>query len=766
MSWLDWMIVVIPMTAVMFMGFRCRKYIRGVVDFLSAGRLCGRYVLTIGDIANGISIIGITSYIEMTYKTGFAVGFWRNLMIPLSMFMALSGYCIYRFRETKAQSLGQFLEMRYGSRRLRFFASALRTTAEILAHSIMPAVAARFFIYFMALPKTWSLFGVEVSMFLTVMIVCMTLALSLICFGGAIAIIITDTIQGLLCLPVMVILVLVIFNKFDWLTQMLPVISDRVAGESFVNPFDLQELRDFNLFAMVVSMIIMVLHRATWYGTGASGAAKSPHEQKMAGLLGQWRGFLGLLLYVLISIGIMTTLNHPDFAFDAREIRSDIACRVTDDIITDTELKAELLESFQQIPAQIHRIGHDEPRSQENNLETVYLETAKTVLGETPEGIGKVQEFRTLYNQMMMSVSMRHLLGSGLMGLFALLMILAMVSTDDSYIFSSAQTIAQDLILPFFKTPPSPRLHMWILRICALGVGAIFIICSMSFAQMDYIELFRMSVLPMYLGGCGPMMVFGLYGRFGTRQGAWSSLLSGMVLALSYLLVQRNWGAFVYPFLEQHGMVEGVGKTLAALSRPFNPYVVWVMDPFKCPINSYESTFLIMMFTLVIYVAVSFLTLKEPFNLDRMLHRGEYNIDHTFKTATNWNLHHLLRLFAGITPMHTAGDKFISWALVIYSYVYLFLGCFVTVAVWNAISPWPKSWWSNYFLIVFLIVPSIMAAITAVWFAIGGVVDMRRLFYDLKHRDADVLDNGMVKDGVSIADYDEFDKIKNKNSLN
>ena len=213
-------------------------------------------------------------------------------------------------------------------------------------------------------------------------------------------------------------------------------------------------------------------------------------------------------------------------------------------------------------------------------------------------------------------------------------------------------------------------------------------------------------------------------------------------------------------------MVEGVGKTLAALSRPFNPYVVWVMDPFKCPINSYESTFLIMMFTLVIYVAVSFLTLKEPFNLDRMLHRGEYNIDHTFKTATNWNLHHLLRLFAGITPMHTAGDKFISWALVIYSYVYLFLGCFVTVAVWNAISPWPKSWWSNYFLIVFLIVPSIMAAITAVWFAIGGVVDMRRLFYDLKHRDADVLDNGMVKDGVSIADYDEFDKIKNKNSLN
>ena len=112
--------------------------------------------------------------------------------------------------------------------------------------------------------------------------------------------------------------------------------------------------------------------------------------------------------------------------------------------------------------------------------------------------------------------------------------------------------------------------------------------------------------------------------------------------------------------------------------------------------------------------------------------------------------------------MHTRGDKIISWALVIYSYVYLFLGAFVTVAVWNAISPWPKSWWTNYFLIVFLIVPATMSAITAVWFTIGGMIDIRRLFYDLQHRDVDVLDNGMVKDGVSLADYKEFDEIEHK----
>ncbi len=762
MSWIDWLIIIIPVATILTIGFNCRKYIRGVVDFLSAGRLCGRYVLTIGDIANGISIIGITSYVEMTYKTGFAISFWKNILIPISVFMALSGYCIYRFRETKAQSLGQFLEMRYGSKRLRFFASALRTTAEILAHSIMPAVAARFFIYFMGLPKTWHFFGFEISMFLTIMLICMSMAILLICFGGALAIIITDTIQGLVCLPVMVIMALLLFGKFDWATQMLPTISDRIAGESFLNPFDISELRDFNLFAMVVSMIIMVLHRATWYGTGASGAAKSPHEQKMAALLKQWRGFLGFLLYVLISLGIMTIMNNPDFTKSAKEIRSDIACRITDDIITDPVVKNKMLASFNDIPEQVHCIGKDKPLSQKNNLETVYLDTAKTALADVPESAGKFQEFRTLYHQMMMAVAMRHILGRGLMGLFALLMILAMISTDDSYIFSSTQTIAQDLILPFFKEPPSMRLHIWIIRLSAIGVGIIFIICSMSLVQMDYIELFRMSVLPMYLGGCGPMMIFGLYGRFGTRQGAWASLLSGMVLALLYLVVQRNWGTHVYPFMEHHNLVNPVGHFLTTISHPFNPYIVWEMNPFKCPINSYESSFLIMMFTLILYIVVSFITLKEPFDIDRMLHRGKYNIDGTVKAKPNWSIHHFIKLLAGITPEHTAGDKIISYGIMIYSYGYLFFGTFVSVILWNIISPWPKEWWGYFFLITFIIIPGILAFITAIWFAIGGVIDIRRLFRDLKAREADALDNGMVKDGVSLSDYEKFNKISHE----
>jgi Na+/proline symporter len=762
MGLLDYLIFLLPTAGIMMLGFHSRKYIRGVVDFLSAGRLCGRYLLTIGDIANGISILGVLSFIEQKYKVGFAVGFWGQLLIPVTITMALTGYCVYRFRETKAQSVGQFLEMRYGSRGLRFYTSGVRVLAEMLAHSIMPAVAARFFMYFLGLPEYFPIGGFVLSTYIILMVVCMSLAITLICCGGTLTIVLTDTIQGLFCVPIMLLLALFLFSKFDWGSQILPVISDRIAGESFINAFDVEKARDFNLFSIIVSLGIVILHRATWLGGGASGAARTPHEQKMAALLGQWRGFLGGLLYVVIAISIMTILNHKDFAKDARNIRTEIATRVTNDILTDQTQRQQMIAAFEKIPEQIHVVGRDKPLSNKKNLETVYLKTAEQVLADVPDGRGKIQEFRSLYHQQMMSVVMRHLLGRGMLGLFALLMILAMISTDDSYIFSSTQTIVQDLILPFFKKPPSPHLHIWMLRLSAIGVGAFFLVCSLSFAQMDYIELFRMTVLPIYLGGCGPVLVFGLYSRFGTRQAAWTSMLSGTGLSLLFIFLQRNWANIIYPALERYELVDITGRAFELFSRPLNPYVCWEMTPYKFPINGFESLFMIMMTTLVLYIAVSYLTCKKPFNLDRMLHRGIYNIDGTFKSKTEWSFHHILKMLAGITPTHTFGDKCIAWSFMAYSYLYTFFGTFLAVIIWNLIFPWPKEWWGTYFLVVFIIVPMFMAAITAVWFWLGGIIDMRRLLRDLKNRTTDDLDNGMVLDGVSMADLAMFNKLEKK----
>ena len=52
MSLIDWLILIIPTAFVMYMGVYSRKYIRDVSDYLAAGRVAGRYVLSLGDEAN------------------------------------------------------------------------------------------------------------------------------------------------------------------------------------------------------------------------------------------------------------------------------------------------------------------------------------------------------------------------------------------------------------------------------------------------------------------------------------------------------------------------------------------------------------------------------------------------------------------------------------------------------------------------------------------------------------------------------------------
>ena len=47
MMWLDWLIVALPLVAVVVIGFIAEHYVRSVSDFLAAGRRAGHYLLTV-----------------------------------------------------------------------------------------------------------------------------------------------------------------------------------------------------------------------------------------------------------------------------------------------------------------------------------------------------------------------------------------------------------------------------------------------------------------------------------------------------------------------------------------------------------------------------------------------------------------------------------------------------------------------------------------------------------------------------------------------
>ena len=112
----------------------------------------------------------------------------------------------------------------------------------------------------------------------------------------------------------------------------------------------------------------------------------------------------------------------------------------------------------------------------------------------------------------------------------------------------------------------------------------------------------------------------------------------------------------------------------------------------------------------------------------------------------------LFQKMVGITPEYSRGDKIIAWGVFVHSFVINFLLCFVGSVVWNLFHRWPTAWWGRYFVVVNFVIPGIVAALSTVWFAIGGAIDLRRLFRDLAARRRNDLDNGMVEGHVSLAD--------------
>ena len=757
MHWIDWLIVIVPVAFVVWIAFHSRRYIHGVVDYLAAGRVAGRYVLTVGSMTAGLGLITLVAGVEQHRRSGFALGFWGVGGAIIATLMALTGFMTYRFRQTKAMSNGQFLEMRY-SRKFRIMASFLRIFSEMLANSIGPAISARFFIYFLGIPHHLMFWGVSIPTYPLLVGVVLLVALAVILPGGRIGICITDAIQGLFCYPVFILIVAYIIFTFSWDDHIIPVLTDRAPGQSFLNPFDIFNLRDFNIVYLVILYFGWIYNRGAWLGNDTSTAGRTPHEQKMAGILGVWRAGLSKLMFILIAMAVIVGMNHADFAPRAHEIRQEFSVEIASEMArSDAEL-AVVKEKIEALPVLEHAIGSDEPMSQEKNSDTVYLDAAKKSFGDTPAGNQVFRKFSSVYSQMMMPASFRRMLPTGVLGAFFLICILLMITTDDSRIFNASTAIVQDLVLPFNKKEMTPRQHLRLVKWCTVGVALFFFVMTMLLTQLDYINMFLMILCAIWLGGAAPVMVFGLYSRFGNTVGAYCALLFGSGFAASMIFVQRGWANLIYPFLERHNWVEPIGGFLAKISGPMNPYVVWEMNPVKCPLNSGEVYFIAMMLGTIAYVVGSLLAYRKPYNLNRLLHRGKYNTDGVKEVRSAWTWKSVFGKIIGITPDYTRGDKIIAWGVFGYTFIYQFGLLFLMAVVWNTLRPWSTAWWSSYYFISYLIVTPIIGIITSVWFTWGGIRDIRRLFKDLAKRIDNPLDDGRVEGHVSLPDIEQFGK--------
>lgn len=479
MHLLDWLIVFGSLAIVVAMGLHARRYVKGVADFMSGGRAAGRYLLTVARGEMFAGAVMFVSIFEMVAHSGFVTttAWWQALYLPIALIIGISGFVVYRYRETRALTLSQFFEIRY-SRRFRLFAGMLGFVAGILNFGIIPAVGARFFVYFLQLPPEIVLFGQPVETFLLLMGLFLALTLLVCSTGGFITMMTTDCVEGILSQLFYLIIIAVLIATFSW-SQIEQALGNRPPGQSFLNPFDAGEVADFNLWFILMSMFVWVYGTMAWQNSsGYYAAAVNAHESRMGIVLGRWRDIGRIVTVTLLAVCATTFLGHPDFAAAAAPAHTAI------DGIADDQVRT----------------------------------------------------------QMFVPVALAHMLPIGIKGLLCAILLMGIFGGDSNHLHSWGGIFIQDVVMPFRRKPLTPAQHIRWLRWSMIGVAVFAFCFGAFFRQTEYIIMWWQVTTAVFVGGAGSAIIGGLYWRKGTTAGAWVATILGSSLACGGIVARQMWG--------------------------------------------------------------------------------------------------------------------------------------------------------------------------------------------------------------------------------
>ena len=646
LTWADWTILIVAMVALRLVSLSTRSLMRGVADFLAANRSAGRYLLTIAHQMGGVGVVTFVATFEVVSVAGFCPTWWTIITVSItSVVIPLTGWIFYRFRETRAMTMAQYLEMRY-SRRFRVLAGILCWVSGLINFGIFPAVAARFFMHFCGLPEYFQIPGIpfELPTFATVMIVELTLALSFVMIGGQISVMVTDCVQGIFSAAIFAVVSASILVKIKW-PQIVTALSMAPENHSMLNPFHTTQLADFNLWFFAITGTFTAFYSyMSWQGTsGFYGAAKSPHEQRMGNIISVWRLLPQNLLMMLLPIAAITIMRLPEYSALAEQIN--------------------------------------------NNL-------------------GLIQD-EAVRRQMQVPVAMALFLPAGIKGLLITVMIFITFTCHDTYLHAWGSIFIQDVYLPLRKKALSPAQHIRLLRLSIAGVALFAFLFSLLYSQSQHIIMFFAITGAIWTAGSGIVIIGGLYWRRGTAAGAYSAMIVGAVFGVGGLIIPEFY--------------------MAAYGRPF-------------PINGGWLAFFSSLLAIAVYVSVSLMTSKKPFNLERMLHRGEYAIA-TDRPQNRSSFRGRFLQLIGITEEFSRSDRVLAVVLVAWNT--LWLTFFVVFSLINVVLGVSDAIWAKYWH--FVVIMNLCLSIPiSIWFAVGGTLDIRALYRILATAVRDATDDGRV----------------------
>ena len=661
---------------------------KSVTDFLSAGRTAGRYLISVSSGIAGLGAISVVMFLEMGYVAGFSLAWWGLSQGIIILMLTMSGWVIYRFRSTRCLTLAQFFEKRY-SRRFRIFTGLVAFLAGIINFGIFPAVGAQFFISFCGLPDSFA--GLPV--YPLVMIILLSVSLYFVYTGGQIAVIIADFFQGIFATLVLLVVALYLFFNIGWdqVTDSLEQTPIKLAKEEIQTLSSNESFQDLTVEQQQEQIDDI---DEKYQNSSRINPFKTSHVEDF----NFWYFLIGIIGIMYSSMSWQGSQAYNSSAKSAHEAKMGAV------LAGFRGLPQGLF--FLLVPVMIYVFMNHSSYQDIANTVNMSLDKLDT---------------DTLRSQMRGPIVLSTVLPIGLLGAFAALMLAAFISTHDTYLHSWATILIQDVIMPFRDKPFDKDTHLKVLRYAIFGVAIFIFLFSLLFQQNQKIALFFAITAAIFAGGSGAVIIGGLYWKRGTTSAAWTAMIVGAFISVGGVLVKQISSDWLLD-LSSYSALKGM--------------LIYIRD-----INGQEYWGISMGLSALSYIGVSLMAKEEPFNMDKLLNRGDYAIEGETKvvnekTELGWKIFMMGKEF-------TKADKLIY----IINYVWTGMWTLVfiigtTYNLYNDVSnaAW-MTFWKNYIFINIF-----MATITLIWFTIGGFNDLKIMMAKLSSDHRDHEDDGWVSE--------------------
>ncbi len=288
-STLDIILIVAYLVLIFLSGTFVKKYVKGIDNFLVAGRSMGFHLGLLSLMCTEIGMITYVYYAELGFKAGFAALIVAFPPVIAYFFLGKTGFIIKPLLEMKISTIPEFFSRKF-SKGVRLYIGIIMAVGGILNFGVFPGVEANFINIITGIPKDY---------LLVTMVVMLTVVLLYTAVGGMVSVIVTNYIQYILLSFGMIFITIYGIFHIGWGNIVSAVVKEY--GEKGMNPF-LPSLMDgqFGIGFLVWQILLWVALLVGWQAI--SMRLFSSKDTKTGQKIYTWSGLL------FLSRGVMPIL--------------------------------------------------------------------------------------------------------------------------------------------------------------------------------------------------------------------------------------------------------------------------------------------------------------------------------------------------------------------------------------------------------------------------------------------------------------------------